>query len=74
MSVLKTFNSSRFSFGPSNGRDIFQFTESTRVLVMDSGFAILDADEVSGFDGKLSSVFEKSYQLCKSINELSDSK
>ena len=37
--------------GPSNGRDIFQFTESTRVLVMDSGFAILDADEVSGFDG-----------------------
>ena len=37
--------------GPSNGRDIFQFTESTRVLVMDSGFAILDADEVNGFDG-----------------------
>ena len=37
--------------GPSNGRDIFQFTESTRVLVMDSGFAILDSDEISGFDG-----------------------
>ena len=37
--------------GPSNGRDIFQFTDSTRVLVMDSGFAILDSDEISGFEG-----------------------